>query len=261
MSEAIRIFVGCSPNNEDLESQSVLEHSLRKHATMHLELTWMQLSRDASSFWYSDPKRGLGWNTATWATPFSPFRWGIPAACNYEGKAIYLDSDMICSADITELWTQEFKPGASIISKGIDERYCVMLMDCARMKKYLPPIDRLKSDPGAYRTLRRSIAKYVQRFKGNWNCVDGESYKSLNDPDIKLIHYSSIPHQVHLKHSLPRLIAEGGKHWFTGQAVEHWRADLQDLFDTLLTEAIENGYPPERYRKEPFGDYKIRWAA
>jgi len=222
---------------------------------------WMQLSRDPESFWYSEPAKGRGWNISTWSTPFSGFRWAIPAACGYTGKAIYADSDMIAMADIAELWGQEFRNNAAVISKGMGERFCVSLFDCGRMQKHLPPIDELKSNPQAFRQARRLLGGAVQPFAGNWNCLDGEGYADIRDPKIKMLHYTAIPTQLHLKYSLPRLIAEGGKHWFTGRPQEHPRRDFQALFDEMLAEAIAHGYPPERYRKEPFGDYRIRWAA
>lgn len=265
MSERIRIFVGCSPNNEDLESQSVLEWSLRKHHPADdLDIEWMQLSRDQQSFWHSDPSKGRGWNTANWSTPFSGFRWAVPAACGYQGKAIYLDSDMISRADIADLWNQKFNSHAVAISKAAHQRFCVSLFDCERMQKFVPSIDDLRRDPQLFRHARsRLTGSLVQQFQGNWNCMDDElgNYDRLDHPDIKMIHYTVIPTQVHLKHSLPRLIAEGGWHWYTGRPQKHPRQDLQDLFDALLIEATANGYGIERYRKEPFGDYRIRWAA
>ena len=48
-----------------------------------------------------------------WATPFSVFRWAIPHVCNFEGKAIYMDVDMIARDDIAKLWNQQ-----------IPKRYC-----------------------------------------------------------------------------------------------------------------------------------------
>lgn len=262
MAETVRIFTGCAPNNEDLESQAVLEWSLRKHASMPIEITWMQLSHDKESPWYCDPQYGLGWNIGNWATPFSGFRWAIPHVCNFEGKALYTDSDMIALADIAELWRQEFKNDAPCISKGRNQtRYCVTLFNCAAMKRHVLPFDRLKRTPMGSFMVRQSVMSVTQPFKGNWNCLDGEHYKDIHDPDIKILHYTSIPHQLHLKHSIPRLQREGNKHWYPGRTVPHFKVGLQEMFDELLVEAIANGYPPERYRKEPFGDYRTRWAA
>ncbi len=257
MPDQIRIFVGCPANNEDLECQAVLEHSIRKHTKRDLDITWMMLSRDPKSFWYSDPQKGRGWNTKSWATPFSALRWGIPAACNYEGRAIYLDSDMIGMADIAGLADQEIPEGKVLLAKGGDEVIsCVMLMDCARMKSVLPPIGELKGTPGKYRQVRGGLKGKTANYKGNWNCRDGENYQNIFDPDIKILHYTRIPTQPNHKHARARLKAEGKPHWYPGPDTPHPRPEFNRLFDNLLAEASQSGYAPERYRVSPeFGDY------
>lgn len=103
MTDPIKVFVGCDPNDCDLEQMMVLEYSLRKHSSLPVNIHWMQLSRNPESFWFSKPETGEGWNTVKWATPFSAFRWSIPAHCNYEGRAIYMDADMLVMSDIAEL--------------------------------------------------------------------------------------------------------------------------------------------------------------
>lgn len=110
-SDPIRVFVGCSANGEDAESQAVLEYTLRKHASRPVELTWMKQTHDRKSFWH-------GWNTSSWSTPFTGFRWGIPAACKYQGRAIYMDSDVIIMADIAELFDQPMLPGKVLKARG-----------------------------------------------------------------------------------------------------------------------------------------------
>src|SRR5688500_13788101 len=40
-------------------------------------------------------------------TEFSNYRFLIPQLCGFVGRAIYLDSDMICLADIAELFCAE----------------------------------------------------------------------------------------------------------------------------------------------------------
>lgn len=255
----VRIFVGVSANDEDLEFQAVLHYSLEKHASEPIDLIWMRLSRDVSSFWYADPQRKLGWRTDRWATPFSALRWGIPAACNFEGKAIYMDVDMIAMADIAELWNQEFT--GAMLSKP--EAICVTLYDNAKMKKFLPPIDKIK-EPRSYLDVRRKvlISNCIQRYKGNWNCLDlrkdtGGEYKDLHDPDIKVLHFTQIPTQPHLPHAMPRLTAEGRKHWYTANTPRpHHRKDAIEFFDQMLVEAVEHGYTLDRYRNPtPFGEY------
>jgi hypothetical protein len=256
----VRIFVGVSGNDEDLEFQVVLHYSLEKHASEPIDLTWMRLSRDPSSFWYSDPQKKRGWRTDRWATPFSALRWGIPAACNFQGKAIYMDVDMIAMADIAELWNQEITTGAMLAKP---EAICVTMYDCAKIQRYLPPIERIK-EPRQYLEVRRSVLRNgcVQRYKGNWNCLDlrkdnGGEYRDLHDPEIKVLHFTQIPTQPHLRHAMPRLAKEGRRHWYTASPPrDHHRKDALEFFDKMLDEAQAHGYTLDRYRNPaPFGDY------
>lgn len=256
--EVVRVFVGCAGNGEDIESQAVLEYSLRKHASLPVEIYWMRLSKDPESPWYSDGKRG--WQTQQWSTPFSGFRWAVPELCGFQGRAIYTDSDTIWLADVAELWRQEFQRGKVIMAKGGRDswRFCVSLWECELAAAYVKPLELLKSDPRAHATMVRRFGTgtFLQPFAGNWNCVDGENYASLDDPDIKVLHYSSEAHQPQLKHALPRLRAAGRRHWFDGTIKPHWRADVQDLFDRMLSEAEAAGFKREKYLPDrPFGPY------
>jgi hypothetical protein len=256
MTESVRIFVGCPANNEDLECQAVLDYSLRKRASQPLDITWMMLSRDPESFWFSDPRSTprRGWNTKTWATPFSPLRWGIPAACNYEGKAIYMDCDQIALADIADLWNQPIPDGRALLMKGAAS--CVMLMDCAAMKPLLPEAETLKSTEGLYRTVRKSAINHSAPFKGDWNCLDGNGHKSIYDGDVKVLHYTHIPTQPNHRHARARLKREGKPHWYPGPDQKHPRAEVTELFDTMLAEAVAAGRGPEAFRVSPeFGEY------
>lgn len=260
----IRVFVGCAANHEDLESQSVLEHSIRKNTKRDVEITWMKLTRDPVSPFYSEPEKGLGWNHSGWATPFTGFRWAIPSICDYKGKAIYSDSDVLFKADIGEFWDQVFSPGAMIMAKGgyHSWRFCVSLWNCELAAKWIPHYTKLMKDPQSAKNMHAMIKKnsaLMQPFRGNWNCLDGEKYESLDHPDIKAIHYTSMPHQPHLGHAIPRLQGHGKEHWFKGEVKDHWRKDLIELFDKELTEAANNGFPPGLYMQEPeFGPYNKR---
>ena len=261
----IRIFVGCA-SGDDIESQAVLEYTLRLHASQPFEITWMQQSRDPSSPFH-------GWRTETWSTPFSGFRWAVPELCNFEGRAIYMDSDCIVMADIAELWNQRIQPGKCVLAKGAENwRFCVSLWGCSSARPLMMPINLLKATPGAHQTMISQFvhSKAVLPFKGNWNCIDGEDYADLNDPDIKVIHYSSENTQPHLLYAVPRLAKEGRDHWFDGRVERHWRKDIEALFDKMLSAAKAAGFDPENYQPaQPFGSYRIashknyhshRWA-
>jgi hypothetical protein len=245
-----------------MEFQAVVHYSLQRHASEPLQIEWMRLSRDPASCWFADPQAKRGWRTTGWATPFSALRWGIPAACNFEGKAIYMDLDMIAKADIAELWNQDVPDGFAMVSKP--EAICVTLYDCAKMKALLPPIDDIKLRPGYYREVRNRVIRSgkIKRYRNNWNCLDmrrdtGGEYASINDPDIKILHFTRIPTQPHLRYALPRLKQEGRKHWYSKEPLlAHHRIDAIKYFDDELAAAIAAGYTLDNYRNPtPFGDY------
>jgi hypothetical protein len=245
----IRIFVGTPANNEDLESQAVLEWSICKRASEPVELTWMKASNDPASTWH-------GWLMRNWATPFSGFRWSIPEHCRFEGRAIYLDVDMIVLADIAELWRHPLAEREVCVAKN-PSTFCCTLWDCERARKYLPAVKTLKAEYGLYARVKRNLpAGTVAPFaNGNWNCLDGENYKSLADPELKILHCTSIPTQPQLRHALPRLAASGGTHWARQQPQPHPRPDVVALFDTMLEEAKAHGFAPENYQAKPYGKY------
>jgi hypothetical protein len=253
----IRVFVGCAPNHEDAESQAVFEWSLRKHASEPVEIEWMRLSKDPRSFWFSDGD-ALGWRTDRWATPFSGFRWAVPAFCNFEGRAIYADSDVIWMADVAELWHQKMAPGTVALAKARGSwRFCVSLWNCAEAGRHLRPLEALRSNPDSHAASNAYFGQYVglvRAFEGDWNCLDGEGHADLKDGALKALHYTDMSCQPQLRHALPRLAAAGQKHWFNGQTRRHPRRDVEALFDEVLEEAKGHGYGIERYlQAEPFG--------
>lgn len=262
MTDKIRIFVGTPANNDDLECQAVFDWSLRKHHPQDdVEITWMMLSPDPNSFWYSNMPKKEGWNTKGWATPFTPFRFGIPAFCNYEGKAIYCDCDQIFLADVLELWNQEIPDGKCLLMAK-DGASCVMLMDCKKMKSILPPINDLKSVQGLFRGVRGKVVNYAGVYSGDWNCRDGISsftgkpYATIYDPDVKILHYTMIPTQPNHRHARMRLKAEGKPHWYPGPDRQHPKQEVTDLFDMMLEECVAAGKGPETFRvSQEFGAY------
>jgi hypothetical protein len=256
MTDPIRVFVGADCNNCDLESQAVLEYSIRKHTTRPVEITWMQQAETGP--W-------SGWQTASARTPFTHYRWSIPAVCGYDGRAIYMDSDFLVLSDIGELWDQPFD-GVFALRGGKGERVagekiktCCMLIDCARAKGHVPNLAALRGMPDAQSSLTRYFRdrpSLVGTYEGDWNCIDGKGYDDLSDSRLKAVHYSRIETQLHLKHALARLEREGQKHWYTGEVLTHWRTDLIAIFDRFLEEALAAGYTPDRYRVTPFGAYE-----
>jgi hypothetical protein len=182
----IRVFVGCAASGEDAESLAVLEYTLRKNASEPVQIEFMAQSHDPASFWH-------GWNSERWATPFSAFRWGIPAFCKYEGRAVYTDSDVIFLGDIAELWHQPIPEGKIALAKGGGSwRLCVSLWDCEAAVLRIPPLHELKTDPQSHSKVNRAVKPYIAPFDGEWNCLDGHGFSDLSDPRLKALHYTGM---------------------------------------------------------------------
>lgn len=246
MSDTIRLFVGTSARNEDLEAEMVLEYSARKHCSTPLEITWMRQAKSGPWANWASATRGR--------TPFTAYRWGIPAVCNYEGKAIYTDVDFFFLADLAQLWTQRI-PHVGLVrnATGKLSTSCI-LFDCEKAKAHVPPIEKLRLMSDAHDTMLHYFRQHqglLDPFEGNWDCAD-LSGKHLGDPDIKAVHFTRIETQLHLKHAVPRLKKEGTQHWYTGEVRQHDRQDLQAFYDGLLAEALANGYTLDKYRVKPF---------
>lgn len=131
----------------------------------------------------------------TWGTPFSCFRFAVPELMNFQGKAIYLDADMLLLADIGELFDLDIASdhGIKCFSQS---RTDVTLYDCAwfKNKDWWPSLSRMKK-------VKARVFEYVrllQQWKAldstlssDWNDVDGRMYDVTPD-DVKLIHYSHV---------------------------------------------------------------------
>jgi hypothetical protein len=250
----IKLFVGASANGEDAESLSVLEYSIRKNTKENVDITWMRTNHDPDSPWG-------GWDMKTWATPFSGFRWAIPEVCNFEGQAIYCDSDFIFLSDLSDLWNQPFKPGVAVMAKGGEDswRYCCAKWNCEApvTKEVLLPLSRMKKIPESHQRMMAFFSQnnIVQPFEGSWNCIDGED---LTLDKIDALHYSSMDHQFHLKYAVPRLEKIGRKHWFDGEIKNHPRKDLQAVFDQYLVDAENAGFKVDDYipgNNSMYGEY------
>lgn len=249
MSETIRLFVGSSANGEDYEAEAVLEYTARKHCSLPLEITWMRQA--AQGPW-------SGWACGSGRTPFTHFRWSIPAVCGFEGRAIYTDVDFLFVGDLAQLWLQDI-PGVGLVrnATGKLSTSCI-LFDCAKARGHVPDLDalrRLDDAQGVMLKYFRANPHLLAPTVGNWDCADLKG-SSLDDPSLRAIHYTRIETQLHLKHAQARLRAEGRAHWYQGETFPHPNQDLQALFDRLLEEAKAAGYSEDRYRVQRFDGAK-----
>ena len=128
MNDTIRVFVAATPS--EWLAMRVLEFSIRESTKLPLELSAL--------YTFDRPIRKPQAKKNWPRTPFSFQRFLIPELCSYEGKAIYLDADMLVFRDIAELWNQPFN-GCDIQAikeprKGLSSQFSVMLLNCARLQ-------------------------------------------------------------------------------------------------------------------------------
>ena len=128
----IKIYVGTQP--EQMLALKVLEYSIRQHTTMAVEVIPLFAAVAEAGIEIPTPKNPQNLPR----TPFSFQRFAIPALNNYQGRAIYLDSDMQVFQDISQLWEWDFN-GADLLSvyepadSGRIPQFSVMVLNCQQL--------------------------------------------------------------------------------------------------------------------------------
>jgi len=246
MSEPIRIFIGTSANNEDSDAEMVLEYSLRKNSSRELMITWMRQTHDESSIWG-------GWQTQRWSTPFSGFRWAIPEACGFSGRAIYMDVDQVNLRDIADLYNTPLQGRPCAARPGVrfgGHEFCVMLIDCAAMGEILVPVSRMKPNPDAHH-------RYIAMFSGNPDYVlNLDARWIFHDGDNDLVAGGRLLDDIWHLHYTKMATQPWKPVWFKGKAEEHPRKDLTEFWFKMRDEALANGKVP-LVRNDTFGEYNI----
>ena len=206
MAETIRVFVGCE--DSQMIAAQVLAHSIRKHTDHPVDIFFMNNSavrqpRDSAN----RPGTGFSFN-----------RFLIPRLCGFEGKAIYLDADMLVFEDIVNLWRIPFD-GATLLCSSQTEvprgwedgknnslgegRYwtpgrqlSVMLLDCASLN-WDPDVivDRLDAGEFTYKELMAELCivdtdDVRDTIPNTWNCL--EWYEPGTSA---LVHFTVVPTQ------------------------------------------------------------------
>jgi hypothetical protein len=191
MSNTIRLFIGTS-EKEDYLMEQIYLYSLRKNlgSAYELEITFLR------------PSMFPKWDRRYWGTPFTCFRYAVPELCNFEGKAIYTDVDMINFRDIAHLWEYPMhgKPFGFIWDalqdngkKGAEKGkprgwWCdsLMLFDCEKAKPYMDSIKDMEEwsakTSKSYKwefgeklgmPYQSKSLEYIEWLDSRWNCFDG----------------------------------------------------------------------------------------
>ena len=131
-------------------------------------------------------------------TGFSFYRFCIPQLCGYEGRAIYLDADMVVVGDIVELYELEMEQPALARPHEEGKRWYTscMLLDCGRLNHWKPKewVALINAGLASYgATMNGDVGGLNYNDFGampqNWNHLD--HYNA----ETKLLHYTNVPTQ------------------------------------------------------------------
>lgn len=186
----LKIYIGW--DSREAECAEVLAYSLRKQATIPLDIHFLKLPElDFNRPW--DPLQ---------STEFTYTRFLVPYLCDYQGKAIFMDCDMLCLGDIKELDELEMGPYALRVVKHdhrptetikmdgkVQTTYprknwsSLMLMNCAALRLWTK--DVVENMSGAYLHRFKDIPDdKIGDLPRTWNTLD------WMDENTKLIHYT-----------------------------------------------------------------------
>lgn len=201
MSDPLRVFIG-SGEASRLERQ-VLIHSIRKHARRDVRVYVFNGTHNTVEPPDGDPfpaPMSLAVKYTN-VTEFSNYRFLIPELCGHQGKAVWLDSDMVALADVGELFDlpmddSDFLAKPDAYGNGGDTRWglSVCVFDCGRTRFDLERYVREMAD-GLYTftDLHQMTAAFLKHhpfrigpLDPNWNVFD------RHDSNTKLIHYTNL---------------------------------------------------------------------
>lgn len=186
----VRVYVGSQ--DEQMLAVKVLEHSIRRHASMTVEVHPLHLS----GVQFARPKESKNWPR----TPFSFQRFAIPMLAGHKGRAIYVDSDMQVFRDIRDLWTLPFGDAQLLAAEAAPgdtsrrPQFSVMLLDCENLA-WTPDtiVESLDSGRLSYEQLMFDMAlarKVSPSISHHWN-----SLERFDPARTCLLHYTDMQTQ------------------------------------------------------------------
>lgn len=197
----IKVFIG-SGEASLLERKTCI-YSLRKHTQRPLDVYVFNGTHNSIELNDGEPFAApmslrLKYKNIT---EFSLYRYLIPEICQYQGKAIYIDSDTIVLRDIGELFDTPLN-GADFLAKpdAYNDRgdqlwgLSVMLINCETCRFDLATIYS-EIEQGLYTEMDFACMSPVflahhpyaiGRLDPNWNAFD------YHDGQTKLIHYTNL---------------------------------------------------------------------
>lgn len=197
----IKIYLGTQI--EQSLATAVLTHSIVSHTQHPVEITPLYEAVAAANITVPMPANPQ----LKPRTPFTFQRFAIPELCQYQGKAIYLDSDMLVFRDINDIWQQSFDlPGHSAngqadllsvpepVGSQRSPQYSVMLLNCAQLQWNMSQlVDKLQRGTWTYQQFVLEMSPAPRKLAAlppGWN--DLECYDPAR---TALLHYTDMLRQ------------------------------------------------------------------
>lgn len=199
--EKVRLFIGSG--EASAVERKVLIYSIRKNTKSNVDIYVFNGTHNSLEL-NDEPPVPINMSLRIKyknVTEFSNYRFLIPSICNYEGRAIFVDSDTICLSDINDFFSQDMN-GCDFLAKkdaynhgGADKwGLSMMLLDCTKsrfdLEKYMDEVDEGRYQYSDYHQMTPAFLKYhpfnIGPIDPKWN--DFDHY----DRDTKLIHYTNL---------------------------------------------------------------------
>lgn len=194
----LRIYVGAS--NRDRVAVQVLAYSIQKHATVPVRVIPMvDLPVPRARKRANRPRTG-----------FSFARFLIPSLAGYQGRAIYLDSDMLVLGDVAELAELDFAGCTVLCTKQPEpppawkdhdgfrpgRQFSVMVLDCGALRWDIREVvARLDDGDLTYEALLFDLALEPEERVADW-VPPGWNHLEHVEPGVtRLVHFTVVPTQ------------------------------------------------------------------
>lgn len=187
----LRIFIGW--DSRFPEPAEVLRFSLLRHSSIPLDIRYLKLPQ-------------LDFNREVdplASTEFTYTRFLVPHLCDYRGKALFLDNDMLCLGDVKQIddldmssyalrvVKHDYQPANTVKMYGCPQTSyprknwsSMMLMNCAKLTLWTK--ETIETQTGAYLHRFQDIEdRLIGDLPKTWNTLD------WMDERTQLIHYTN----------------------------------------------------------------------
>lgn len=202
----MKVFIGFDPREQ--RAYDVCKFSIEARASDLVEIRPLKLEplRRSGQYWRTyDAHNGIMYDHVDkrpFSTEFAFSRFLVPALCNYDGWALFMDCDMLIQADIKELFDladdryavqvvkhQQDVREAVKMDGQVQEPYprknwsSVMLFNCSRCLELR--VSDVNTMPGSYlHQFRWTTDDLIGDLPEEWNWLEGHSNMGIKPKNI-----------------------------------------------------------------------------